>query len=125
MYIYAILTSIILLVKGYVIDHNNGVCNNITVIKDINMSNSTFDRLLCTVYMKSEDGYIYWIGPNSTFIENLEGAKEGSDDTLEVGDNCYRHTRELNITSRDYLGKNFTCTSMTDYGTTFFKIVPY
>ncbi|AAF44558.1 putative interleukin-binding protein [Fowlpox virus] len=122
LYIYIISTSI-LLVKGYVIENNNCGCGNITASKDVTTSNSTFDRLLCTVYMSSEDGYIYWIGPNSTFIENLEGANEGSDNTFEVGNECYKHTRELNITSRDYVGKNFTCTSMTEYGTTFFNVI--
>ncbi|ARF02823.1 SWPV1-263 [Shearwaterpox virus] len=97
--------------------------NNVLVLyKDNNLSNTTFTRLVCKGCMNSEDGYIYWLGHNNTFPNKLSNVTEGEDVTTNLGNDMYKHVRELNISSLEYTGKNFSCVSMTEYGTTFYYI---
>ncbi|QGM48924.1 putative interleukin binding protein [Magpiepox virus] len=108
-------------------DSNNN--NILTVYKDNSSSNSNFSRLVCSGCLDSEDGYIYWLVPNNTspgeyiFPQSVSGMVEGQDVTQELGNDIYKHTRELNISSVDYTGKNFSCVSMTESGTTFYQII--
>ncbi|AYP74082.1 putative interleukin binding protein [Fowlpox virus] len=98
-------------------DKNNDI---LILYKDNNSSNANLTRLVCEGCLNSDDGYIYWIGPNSTFPEKLEGLDEGNSITEHLGGNIYKHTRELNVTSMDYIGKNLTCVGVTEEGTTTF-----
>ncbi|UOX38697.1 putative interleukin binding protein [Finch poxvirus] len=107
-------------------DSNN---NNILIVyKDNSSSNSNFSRLVCSGCLDSEDGYIYWLVPNNTstgeniFPQSVSGIDEGEDITQELDNDIYKHTRELNISSTDYIGKEFSCVSMTESGTVFYQI---